>query len=101
MAKTQASEAPLSVRLEYDQIVIRVGIDTLAFCAENGEAFQEYNEATGKYERLYRVENARQFADDVVLALNKEEEDGTTPVHTLLDKAIEAAADNGSLGLYE
>lgn len=95
------AEQPLVVAIENEQLVIRVGVNVIAFVAEKSEKFQEYNMRTGQYDSLYRVADAAQLASDVVRALNKEQEDGTTPVHLLLDEAIEQAADDGSMGFHE
>lgn len=45
-----------------------------------------------------RITDEKAFAKYVCLALNKEEEDGTTPVHELFDAAFWAAAEDGAEG---
>lgn len=81
-------DAVLSVGLEDDQLVIRIGIATLAFAL------------TAADEPL-RVVDARLAAEEIVRVLTDEEEDGTTPVHRLLDKAGLAAWENGGEGFAE
>ena len=44
------------------------------------------------------VTDLAEFARDVVRELNREAEDGTTPIHELLDRALAEAVDQGSLG---
>jgi hypothetical protein len=46
-----------------------------------------------------KVIDATRFAKDIVNALNDEQEDGTTPVHVLLDTAFEKAIEDGSQGV--
>jgi hypothetical protein len=42
------------------------------------------------------VTDDRAFARDVVLELTREQDDGTTPIHLMLDECARAAVDNGS-----
>lgn len=81
--------------------MIRVGVNTIAFVSENSSKFMDFNEKTGEYENRFRVADTSELARDVVRALNKEQEDGTTPVHLLLDDAIEEAFEQGSLGFHD
>ena len=80
------------------EIRIRIGADILKFAAEHCEAF--YNgsieSAAGPY---IKVTDAAEFAREVVNKLNNEAEDGTTPVHELLDKVIERAVEYGCDGV--
>lgn len=91
---------PLQVRIEGQQLVVRIGIDTLAFCAEHCPRFYDHekHDADGPY---VRVTDKAELAKDISLALQHEQEDGTTPLHILLDDAIEYAYGDGSLGFYE
>ena len=41
------------------------------------------------------------WVKDVISEILHEEEDGTTPLNTMLDNAIEAALENGSVGVAE
>lgn len=81
-------DAGLTVGLEGEQLVIRIGIDTLGFAL------------TAADEPL-RVVDARLAAEEIVRELTREEEDGTTPVHKLLDKAGFDAWENGGEGFAE
>lgn len=75
--------------------MIRIGISTLAF-SQHERAHRHYESAPLK------VCDEMEFARDVAKELKSEEEDGTTPLHLLLDKACEEAENNGSTGLlYE
>lgn len=98
---TAKRNAPLSACIEGNQLVVRIGIDTLAFSAEHCPRFYDADkplDADGPY---VRVTNKRELAKDIVRELLREEEDGTNPLHVLLDDAIEAAREDGSLGFEE
>ncbi len=45
------------------------------------------------------VTDAKKFAKDFIYELEREEEDGSTPVHRLLDTAFVAAIGNGAEGV--
>lgn len=70
-------------------IVIRVAIANLQIAIDGGFACGAISE------RLEVLDDAA-FAKDVANELNREEEDGTTPIHRLLDRAVNAAAESGS-----
>lgn len=84
-----------------DQLVIRIGIDTLAFCADFlfKEDVFSHNESTGQNCQPSKVCDAMQFAKDVALALLSEEEDGSSPLSNLFDSASRIANDDGSEGI--
>lgn len=97
---TKPSEAPLDVAIEGDQLVIRFGIDVLAFVSENCPRFHDY-EKHGNYDTHVKVVDKLELAKDVRLQLLHEQEDGTTPLHIVFDDAIEAAFENGSLAFSD
>src|SRR5688572_14631178 len=86
---------PLRVRVVDQVLTVEIGIDTLKNAAEHHEGFWQCE--TNKYAMV--VSNPLQFAKDVKHELEHEGEDGSTPLHLLLDKMIEEAANNGSEGL--
>jgi hypothetical protein len=47
----------------------------------------------------FKVTDAEAFARDLVAELNREEEDGTTPVHRMFDAVIQGAIENGAEGV--
>lgn len=49
----------------------------------------------------YHVTHKAAFADAVVEALGREEDDGTTPLHRLFDNAMLAAIEDGCEGVEE
>lgn len=83
------SETPLSVTIQDQQIVIRIGVATLEFAAraENG----------GSLEEGTKITNRKAFAREIVHELiNVEEEDGSNLVHQMFDRAINRLAENGA-----
>ena len=83
-------DQPLRVELKQGLLSISVGIGTLAYCNNHDERLDGIN-----------IVDADAFGKDLVFELNREEEDGTTPVYLLFDKAIQDAADNGAQGYVE
>lgn len=95
-------DRPLEVNVEGQEFVIRIGINTLQTAAEACPNLRDYQNEKHDYGPPYvEVVNAKVLADDVRGALNDEQEDGTTPVHLLLDDAIERAFEDGSLAFDE
>lgn len=88
----------LSVGVSGGAIVIRLPLSILAVCLD-AAPFNE--QPDGSCRPLYRVTNARQFAEEMVAELEREEEDGTTPIHLLFDSAMHAAIDNGCEGVED
>lgn len=86
-------------KLEGDEIVIRVPLAAIPHAAKI--AFEEANysvdESTGETSMV--VTNARTFALDMIRELNAESEDGSTPIHYLLDRAVIDASEGGSEGV--
>lgn len=88
-------DQPLQVQIIDDRLVISIGIETLCYSAENCPRF--YDGETDKY--TLKVTDMAVFAQDVARELNREKEDGETPVCVLLDQAIEDAVGDGSKGV--
>lgn len=87
------SEAATAV-IENGEIIIRMPIANLDSALEGAWA-------SGCQDGHYKVTDAAAFAKEVVYELNREDEIGTTPIHTLLDRAMYAAIDQGSEGFRE
>lgn len=85
-------DAPLTVKIESRQLVIRIGVATLAFANEYSP-----DEMLSRY----RITNPLQFAKDVAAAMRAEEEDGSTPLTDFLDKMMEEAIEDGSIWAEE
>ena len=91
----------LRVSVKQGQLVIAIGVETLAFAFENSPYANPWDDKACDYVRRLKVADVGAFAVDVAYELKDEEEDGTTLVHALLDRACQAAAENGSQGVEE
>ena len=92
--KPTGKDLPLQCKIEGEELVVRIGIDVIAYAAENiPELFAQ--------EDQLRVCDKMEFAKDVCIELLSEEEDGSGPLSNVLDKAAISAWENGSLGCYE
>lgn len=82
------------VRIDYNkrQIIITVPFDTLPIACQVAfdEAFEQHD---------LRVTNADAFAKELYTELCREDEDGTTLVHEMLDRAVINAVENGADGV--
>jgi hypothetical protein len=81
------------VKIEGDEIVVRVKIDALTHALRYSQYGANYEAEHGE---PMTVTDSLGFAKDVVGALEQEEEDGSTPVHQMLDDAMEWAIEQGS-----
>jgi len=93
MKKTLAGQ-PLTIEVERNELVVRIGVDTLAFAFETGEENQPFDEKANNFRRSWKVINPHKFAKGVANALCIEEEDGSTPLTKLLDGAYIHAVEN-------
>lgn len=92
---------PLRAVVESDHLVIRISIPTLAVAFEHGESNNPYDESSGEFKRQFQIADQIQFAKDVCRELNREGEDGSTPLTRFLDSMMGKAIDNGSLGILD
>lgn len=93
-------DTPLSCRIEGDELVIRIGIDVLADACEQREPFWVYDEDLGDMVQAWKVVDNLGWARDVSNELNREKEDGSSPLTNLLDAAFVSALDDGSLSVW-
>lgn len=98
-SKTPAG-LPLTIGVEGDQLVIRIGVDTLAFCFEISEDNQPFDEKANDFRRSWRVTDKYQFAKGVANGLRVEEEDGSTSLMRTLDAACIDAVES-AMGIDE
>lgn len=89
-------EQGLSVAIDGDRLVISIGISALCFAATRGPYFDAIYGDT-EQEPVITDEDA--FAKAIVTELRCEEEDGTTLVHRMFDKAAERAVESGCEGI--
>ena len=86
---------PFTVRIERGELVFRIGVDTLKIAADTCPLF--YNSEKDRSDVI--VTDPDVFAKDVITELEHEEEDGSTPLSDVLDKAMSDAVEGGSLGV--
>lgn len=91
--QVKPSELPLTIGIEGQQLVIRIGISTLAFCT--------HAEVGGPLPEDCKVVSERAWAKDVVAAMKIEEEDGATVINKAIDTAMKDAFYNGSTAVIE
>lgn len=89
-------DIPLRCHILDGRLFFEIGIDTLAFCAQ-----QDTNNGQTAIGENWVVVDQAEFAKDVVKELNKEDEVGESMLTALLDDAIRHAAENGSAGIDE
>lgn len=94
-----AKEAELSVKIENEELVIRVGISTLCKAVRQSPSIDNAVMEAGCDESVVEITDEAVFAEAILGALNDEEEDGSTPVHRLLDAAAESAIEQGCEGI--
>ncbi len=93
---------PLKAAVKVDgRISIEIGVAILAHTLAFGDKFNGCYEGLNDYRRTFAVSDPVEFARDVVRALNDEEEDGSTRLTEMLEEAVQAAIDDGSLGLAD
>ena len=92
-------ERPLNVTVKDGELVIRIGVNVLASAVARGDDFHEYDDPSDQYLRNFAITDATQFARDVAIALEHEEENGSSPLTRLLDEMAQAAIDDGSTGV--
>lgn len=92
-------DAPLTVEIEGDELIIRIGIDTLSCAAEHCPLFFSYD--TPRDPPFVKVIDRDELARDVIGALLHEKEDGSTPLSDLLDEAILHAYEEGSIAFED
>lgn len=99
ISDNRGSDAPLTVDIEEEEIVIRIGIGTLAWAFDHMEENNPWSDDKHDFVQSWKVSDPAEFAKDVVGELTNEEEDGSHPLNRLLDQVSAAAADQGSLGI--
>lgn len=88
---------PLSVAVEHGELRITIGVNTLAHAVSYSDWANPYDEKKQDYIRTFAITDAEAFAKDVLLAMQCEEEDGSTALSDFLDKMTEATVDDGSM----
>lgn len=86
------------VKLEGDDIVIRITPDALTFATEHG-VLCTFIPQTGNF-RSAQITDIAKWRDAVLRALRREKENGDTPVHIMLDACLEYALEQGGEGVW-
>lgn len=95
----QRRNQPLKVLIEREQLVIRIGVNTLKVAAENCPEFFRADHPQDP--PFVKVLDELELAEDVLAQITGEEEDGATPLSTMFDKAIFEAFEQGSFAFEE
>jgi hypothetical protein len=80
--------------IEGNTIVIRVEISSIPMIVEGGWG-------CGAIGPRMRITDVQAFAKDWVRQLNRESEDGSTPIHRMFDATINEAIEQGAEGIDE
>ena len=91
----------MKIQIKNNNLVITISLDTLATAFELSDYNNSFDDKLNDFKQAFKVTNKVLFAKEVILALEDEEEDGTTLLHQLFDKATENAVENGALGIEE
>lgn len=94
-ANNRGKSNGLSVAIKGGVLQISVGIKTLARAVKLHPSHTKFDEKSGETVEP-KITDARKFAEEIVLQLNQEEEDGTTPVHRMFDKAANEVIEYGT-----
>jgi acyl dehydratase len=96
--KPKLSNRRLSVRIVDGVLTIAVGMGVIVNAIRYNEDLVAHDDETHKYLHP-EVTDAKLFGRELVRALQDEEEDGTTPIHLMLDAAVMSAIENGAEGI--
>jgi hypothetical protein len=88
-------DAPLTIKTKDDEIIISIGLRTLAEVMKCSNYFQQILEENKFNEESIEVSDLKQFGKDVKEALEGEDEDGTTYVHEMFDYATQFICEQG------
>ena len=94
-----AKDTELSVKIENEELVIRIGISALAFAVRRGPYIDQIVMDQGGDEDAVKITDEGVFAQAILESLHDEEEDGSTRVHRMLDDAAEYSIENGCEGI--
>jgi len=89
------------IAIEGGDLVLRIGVENLAFAAEYLDRLAESDEQRMSGGPYCKVFHPVELARDVCQQLDKGDEDGSTTFTRLLDQAIQDAFDDGSLAFEE
>ena len=97
MVKKLDDHLPLECAARNGALVIKIGGAVLAFATEqNPRLWDGEKDGPG-----FKITDAKVFAQDVMYAMNRESEDGSTLLTRMLDQATLNALESGSEGIEE
>jgi hypothetical protein len=88
----------LKVSVKGGRMIISLGVNTLAHAVSYANWAVPYDDEKGDYFRTFAITDPEVFAKDVRMAMLEEREDGSSLLSDFLDKASEAAVDDGAEG---
>ncbi|SEI17067.1 hypothetical protein [Pseudomonas asplenii] len=86
------SQDALSIGVEGDHLVIRIGVDCLCNITETADTWPARNEEGDPCKILDR----QQFIQDLVNELGRDDEQGATSIHLAFDQAAQDVLESGS-----
>jgi hypothetical protein len=95
------ADTPLKITVEDGCLVIRIGVNVIAFAAEEMEVNNPFDETLDDFKRLWSITDPEQFTKDLIREIEREEEDGTTPLALFLDKMCLNAIEDGTEAVKE
>ena len=95
-----SKKQPLTVEIKNDELVIRMGFETLECALKYMEKNNPYDDLKEDFVQLYSVVEPNELSKDMISTMTKEEEDGSTLLTEFLDTIIWEAIEQGSLGVY-
>lgn len=90
-------DGPLRIEHDDDELIIRIGVNTLKHAAEHCTLFDR-GETVGPY---VEVVDSLLLLSDIRREMLREEEDGSSPLTTLFDQSIMDAFADGSLAFAD
>lgn len=89
---------PLEATVDGHGLHIRIGIKSLANAVVLSDWAAPFHESAQDFQRTFAITDPVQFAREVLRALQRESDDGSTLLTRLLDKAAREAIDDGAEG---
>jgi hypothetical protein len=89
-------DQPLQVTVIDGCFTIRVGIDRLKHATEHAEIFYDYEKHGARGAPYVKVTDRDELVKDIKREMQREREDGSTPLSDFLDEVTMAAYEDGS-----
>lgn len=93
---------PLAVKVSKGVLIIEIGVETLAFSTLSSQFVydmmpERHRHSREAVEKRFSISDPAGFAEEVCGALLSEEEDGSSLLTNLFDKAAQNAVEDGAL----